>query len=205
MQTPYLVPVQTEYTEVTLKRSRFIATLARVRALKEMRQFHHEITRQHPKASHNCWAAIAGAPDNSNKYGFSDDGEPSGTAGKPMFKVLHYSGKGQIGVIISRYFGGVKLGTGGLVRAYTEVTQTILEQASFTQYSRSSRLTCSFTYADEALFRFILDKYSVTNAQFDYSEKVTVILEIEEVKVEPFTEEVQTSMGCAFRYPKAVE
>ena len=123
----YDVPADEYIAEITIQKSRFISTIKRVQSLDEMRSFYEKIQKAHPKANHNCWAAVSGAPTDSGGYGCSDDGEPSGTAGKPILKVLQYSGLGQVGLIVTRYFGGIKLGTGGLVRAYTEAAQAAVE------------------------------------------------------------------------------
>ncbi len=73
---------------------------------------------KHPDARHNCWGFVAGRPDDSMLWGFSDDGEPSGTAGKPILAQLSGCGVGEITAVVTRYYGGIRLGTGGLVKAY---------------------------------------------------------------------------------------
>lgn len=184
MTDPFFVP-KGEYTrELTVNKSKFISTIRRISSLSEMRQFYNDLRSLHPKANHNCWAAIAGSPEDSTKYGFSDDGEPSGTAGKPIFKVLQHSCKGQLGVVVTRYFGGIKLGTGGLVRAYTQATKTVLEHADFTLFSKTACLTCSFPYEEESSFRYILEQHGVTQAHYTYTEKITVELAIDETAVD---------------------
>lgn len=183
MTYPFLVPKGEYSSETTVNRSKFISTIRRIRSLSEMRQFYNELRTLHPKANHNCWAAVAGSPEDSTRYGFSDDGEPSGTAGKPILKVLQHSGKGRLGVIVTRYFGGIKLGTGGLVRAYTQATKTVLEHADFIRFSSTTSLTCSFPYELESSFRYILEQHEVTQAHYTYTEKVTVELVIDETAV----------------------
>jgi len=79
-------------------------------------------------ATHNCWAYVVGAPGSTAQIGMSDDGEPAGTAGKPMLNVLLGSGVGDVAAVVTRYFGGAKLGTGGLVRAYSGGVKTALQQ-----------------------------------------------------------------------------
>lgn len=195
MKRSYLVPSGEYSSETTLLKSKFITTIRRIQSLSEMRWFYNEIRSHHPKANHNCWAAIAGPPEDSNTYGFSDDGEPSGTAGKPILKVLQFSGKGQAGIIVTRYFGGIKLGTGGLVRAYTEATKTILEKASFIQFSKTVHLACSFPYEDEPLFRYILAQHGNITAKYVYTEKVTARLTIGEVELEEFRNQLQHKLG----------
>ena len=105
--------------------SRFIATLAPVFSIDEARAFIARIKKEFPDASHNVPAYIIGGGNTVTEY-FSDDGEPSGTAGKPVLAVLRGSGLGDVVVVVTRYFGGTLLGTGGLVKAYTESTQMVV-------------------------------------------------------------------------------
>ncbi len=105
--------------------SRFIATLVPVFSMEEARRFIARIKREFADASHNVPAYIIGGGNTVTEY-FSDDGEPSGTAGKPALAVLRGSGFGDVAVMVTRYFGGTLLGTGGLVKAYTESTQLVV-------------------------------------------------------------------------------
>jgi uncharacterized YigZ family protein len=104
--------------------SRFIATLAPAFSIEEARAFIARIKKEFAGASHNVPAYIIGGGNSVTEY-FSDDGEPSGTAGKPALAVLRGSGLGDVAVVVTRYFGGTLLGTGGLVKAYTESTQMV--------------------------------------------------------------------------------
>jgi uncharacterized YigZ family protein len=105
--------------------SRFIATLAPAFNIDEARAFLNRIRQEFADASHNVPAYIIGGGNTVTEY-FSDDGEPSGTAGRPALAVLRGSGLGDVAVVITRYFGGTLLGTGGLVKAYTESTQLVV-------------------------------------------------------------------------------
>lgn len=106
--------------------SRFIATLGPVANVEEARAFIARIKKEFADASHNVPAYIIGGGNTVTEY-FSDDGEPSGTAGRPALTVLRGSGLGDVAVVITRYFGGTLLGTGGLVKAYTESTQLVAQ------------------------------------------------------------------------------
>lgn len=125
----YLVLQEPVIFEEIIKKSRFITYLKYVENLEQAKEFVAEIRKEHPKARHHCWAAVAGRPDESNLYGFSDDGEPTGTAGSPMHTVLVNSKLGNIVSVCVRYFGGILLGTGGLVRAYSNGTAQALKLA----------------------------------------------------------------------------
>ncbi len=113
--------------EQSIQRSRFICTLERVRDAAEAQAFVREMDLEFADATHNCWAYVAGAPGSTNAVGMSDDGEPHGTAGRPMLTVLLHSGIGEIAAVVTRYYGGTKLGTGGLVKAYGGTVQLALE------------------------------------------------------------------------------
>lgn len=125
MSKIYSVPLSEIRREQLVVNSRFIATLAPVFSIDEARAFLTRIKKEFADASHNVPAYIIGGGNTVTEY-FSDDGEPSGTAGKPSLSVLRGSGLGDVAVVVTRYFGGTLLGTGGLVRAYTESTQLVV-------------------------------------------------------------------------------
>jgi uncharacterized YigZ family protein len=128
MSNIYSVPLNEIRREQMVVNSRFIATLAPVFSIDEARAFLARIKKEFSDASHNVPAYIIGGGNTVTEY-FSDDGEPSGTAGKPALAVLRGSGLGDVVVVITRYFGGTLLGTGGLVKAYTESTQMVVTAA----------------------------------------------------------------------------
>ncbi len=121
----YPIPLYEIRRDLVAVNSRFIATLAPVFSIEEARAFLARIRKEFADASHNVPAYIIGGGNTVTEY-FSDDGEPSGTAGKPALAVLRGSGLGDVAVVVTRYFGGTLLGTGGLVKAYTESTQMVV-------------------------------------------------------------------------------
>jgi uncharacterized YigZ family protein len=121
----YLIPLAEIRREQVVVNSRFIATLAPVFSTEEARAFIARVRKEFSDATHNVPAYIIGGGNTVTEY-FSDDGEPSGTAGKPALAVLRGSGLGDVAVVVTRYFGGTLLGTGGLVKAYTESTQMVV-------------------------------------------------------------------------------
>jgi len=125
MSLPYLIPAEEIRREQVVVNSRFIATLAPVANTDKARAFIERIRKEFAKASHNVPAYIIGGGNTVSDY-CSDDGEPSGTAGRPALAVLHGSGLGDVAVVVTRYFGGTLLGKGGLVKAYTESTQMVV-------------------------------------------------------------------------------
>ena len=112
--------------EEVILRSRFITSAAPAATPEAARAFIAEMRLEFADASHNCYAFVAGPPGSTGQIGMSDDGEPSGTAGRPMMAVLLGSGVGDVAVVVTRYFGGIKLGTGGLVRAYSGGIKAVL-------------------------------------------------------------------------------
>ena len=125
MPAPYLIPAEEIRREQTVVNSRFIATLSPVSSVDEARAFIARIRKEFSDATHNVPAYIIGGGNNVIDY-CSDDGEPSGTAGRPALAVLRGSGLGNVAVVITRYFGGTLLGKGGLVRAYTDSAQMVV-------------------------------------------------------------------------------
>ena len=126
MSKTYSIPLHEVRREHVVVNSRFIATLAPVANVEEARAFIARIKKEFADASHNVPAYIIGGGNTVTEY-FSDDGEPSGTAGRPALTVLRGSGLGDVAVVVTRYFGGTLLGTGGLVKAYTESTQLVIQ------------------------------------------------------------------------------
>ena len=127
MTDGYPVPAGRFEARETVKHSLFIATAMRVRTPEEARAAVVGFREAHKEANHNCFAFVAGPPGEGVHTGMSDDGEPKGTAGAPMHRVLTHCGIGEILVVVTRYFGGVKLGTGGIVKAYSAATRSVLD------------------------------------------------------------------------------
>ncbi len=122
----YLIPAGSARVEETILRSRFITTAAPAATVDEARTFIATVRAEFSDATHNCYAYVAGPPGATAQIGMGDDGEPGGTAGRPMLAVLLGSGVGEIATVVTRYFGGTKLGTGGLVRAYSGGIKAVL-------------------------------------------------------------------------------
>jgi uncharacterized YigZ family protein len=128
----YPVPSGRHRVEQSIDRSRFICTIQRVQDAAAGQAMVREVNAEFADATHNCWAYVAGPPGSTNVIGMSDAGEPHGTAGRPMLTVLLHSGVGEIGAVVTRYYGGTKLGTGGLVRAYGGTVQLCLDTIPLT-------------------------------------------------------------------------
>ena len=126
-ESRYPIPAGVHRVQSTIQRSRFITTLAHAPESTAAHEFVKKIREEFPDATHNCWAFAAGPPGSTSHVGLSDDGEPHNTAGKPMLNTLLHSGVGEIVAVCTRYYGGVKLGTGGLSRAYSSGVKLTLD------------------------------------------------------------------------------
>ena len=114
----YPVPAGVHRVETEVRRSRFVATLAPVATVDEAHAFVRAMNDEFADATHNCWAFVVGPPGSTARIGMSDAGEPRGTAGRPMLTALLHGGVGDVAAVVTRWYGGTKLGTGGLARAY---------------------------------------------------------------------------------------
>lgn len=183
MASTYSVPACAHQFEFEIKRSQFISYTEQTPDRVSAEAFLRSIRAKHPQARHVCWAYIAGSPF-STEMSMSDDGEPSGTAGRPMLNVLQHSGLGEITVAVVRYFGGIKLGTGGLQRAYSDAVTGLLE--SLPTKLKIPRVTMQLTYdyAQESMIRHILGQFDCETNQPEYTEKVSMLIAIAESEQE---------------------
>jgi len=160
--TRYMIPaVRMHRVEDTIKRSRFIVSLGHVATVPEAQLFVETIKKEFPDATHNCWAYLAGPAGDTAYIGMSDDGEPHGTAGRPMLNVLLHSEVGQVAAVVTRYFGGIKLGTGGLVRAYAGMVQLGLENVEIREKITPVKLEVVLDYSSITLFKRMLPEFEV--------------------------------------------
>jgi len=150
---PYLIATNDVEEELIVNRSRFICYLQPCDSIAEAKIMLKSLQELHPQASHHCHAFLTKAADNSQGYGFSDDGEPSGTAGKPMLMALQGGDIGHVCAVVVRYFGGTKLGTGGLQRAYGgSVRQALtLLQSKIKIAMVHKTLACQYSQVDDIL------------------------------------------------------
>ncbi|CPR16017.1 FIG000605: protein co-occurring with transport systems (COG1739) [Brenneria goodwinii] len=161
-----------------IKKSRFITLLAATSGIDAAKDFVQRIRAQHPTARHHCWACVAGAPDDSQQLGFSDDGEPSGTAGKPMLSQLMGSGIGEITAVVVRYYGGIQLGTGGLVKAYGGGVQQALKLISLQEKVLQKEYGLRCDYALLPQVESLIYQLGGQILHSDYGAEVTLSLSI---------------------------
>ncbi|MBC3766801.1 YigZ family protein [Neptunicella marina] len=176
-KTSYAIPATEHQIEIEINKSKFIAIANHAANKSTADLLIKTIRAQHPTANHVCWAFIASSPTSTIRS-MSDDGEPSGTAGKPMLAVLEHSGLGEICVCVVRYFGGVKLGKGGLQRAYSGAVSQVLKDLPHTTYEPSISATCEFAYEYDNHIQKLLQQFSVKMISQDFTASILLTIDI---------------------------
>ncbi|PSW11658.1 YigZ family protein [Photobacterium sanctipauli] len=202
---PYLIPAAGASFEEEIKKSRFITYLAHTPNVEAAKAFVQQIKEKHSDARHNCWAFVAGRPEDSMQWGFSDDGEPSGTAGKPILAQLTGCGVGEITAVVTRYSGGIKLGTGGLVKAYGGGVQQALTVLHTKEKIITSVLALSCEYNQVSLVESLLAEYTGRQIEADYGNRVDMTIELDTRLVAEFCAKLTNrSGGQVVAAPKTV-
>ncbi|QNK32234.1 IMPACT family protein [Serratia sp. JUb9] len=182
----YPVPAEAISVSEEIKKSRFITLLAPTCGVEAAKAFIQRVREEHPTARHHCWAFVAGAPEDSQQLGFSDDGEPSGTAGKPILAQLMGSGVGEITAVVVRYYGGIKLGTGGLVKAYGSGVQQALKLLPLVSKVPQLEYTLQCDYAQLALVENLLQQMEGRILHGEYGADVVLHLALPATETETF-------------------
>lgn len=165
-----------------IKKSQFITWMVPISSKEEAKSWLEKSKTEYPDARHHCYAYVMGDTPNNQTAAMSDDGEPSGTAGKPMLSVLQHKPLNNVLVIVIRYFGGIKLGAGGLVRAYSQAVEQAYQIAEkedlLAPVIKSVELKVSISFAEEQWLRHQLDLCGGEIIEVSYSENVTVTIKI---------------------------
>jgi uncharacterized YigZ family protein len=169
-----------------MKRSRFIATAAYADTVEAARAFIQHIRHEMPDATHHVYAFRIGYGSSVNE-GLSDDGEPSGTSGKPTMAVLRGADLGDAVLVITRYFGGTKLGTGGLVRAYSDSAKAVLELLPVTEKVSTSTITLPLPYSNYEQVKRMLPDYQAQILHEDFSDRIELTLSIPDDLLQSFS------------------
>lgn len=175
----YNIPKNKILYQENIKRSRFIVHIGHTPDVSSAREFISDIKGKYADAGHNCWAYVAGRPDDSQVLGFSDDGEPNGTAGKPMLNVLMGSGIGEITAVVTRYFGGIKLGTGGLVRAYGGTLNHALDELETAEKIPEIFVRGTSDYSHQGLIEQILKSYNILELNKEFTADISWYLRMD--------------------------
>ena len=172
--------------EIVEKKSKFIANIFYVESQEEANKCIEEIRKKYFDARHNCFAySILAEEGIVNR--FSDDGEPSGTAGSPMLNILNSNNITNTLVIVTRYFGGILLGTGGLVRAYSDAAKKAIDSTDLVDIEKGKEVLIEISYQDVEKLKYYLNKNSVSIRDTIYKENVEVYVDIENEKFDELT------------------
>ncbi len=173
-----------------IKKSEFIAYAYPVISREEAMFHVEQLREQYPDARHFCWGYIIGDPDNTTSAGFDDDGEPSGTAGRPILNVLQHKSIGNVIIIVVRYFGGIKLGAGGLTRAYAGSAQAAVDEMILQPYVPMTQVQILADFATEAQCRYVVESLGGHIDDVAYSKQVTLTVTIAEADIETLKTEL---------------
>jgi len=183
----WLIPASPVSVVDEIKKSRFITLLAHTDGVETAKAFVESVRAEHPDARHHCVAWVAGAPDDSQKLGFSDDGEPAGTAGKPMLAQLMGSGVGEITAVVVRYYGGVLLGTGGLVKAYGGGVHQALAELTTQRKTPLTEYTLQCEYGQLSGVESLLAQFSGKIVDSDYQAVVHLRVALPQAELPTFS------------------
>lgn len=161
-----------------IKKSQFITWLVPISDRADGMKWLQEAKLQYPDARHHCWAYVIGDSPNSQSAAMSDDGEPSGTAGKPMLNVLQHKPTNNVMAIVIRYFGGIKLGAGGLVRAYSQAVEQSYQLASLQPVVERTEIAVTVPFSDEQWLRHQCQLLSGTIEDVLYNNQVLITIEL---------------------------
>lgn len=185
---PYTLAAPVE-SLLDIKKSRFIGLVYPVAGRPEALAIVDRIWSEHPEATHVCWALLAGGHSAA-----ADDGEPSGTAGRPMLEVLRHQELERVLAVVIRYFGGIKLGAGGLVRAYTDSVAQALLNAEKIPLRDMATLTAQVSYPLEGMMRRLIQQAGATLAEVNHGSVVTLRFTLPTEEAEAFQK--QASEAC---------
>ncbi|MCD7102118.1 IMPACT family protein [Pseudoclavibacter sp. 13-3] len=170
--THFLTPSATADAEIAVQRSRFLGRLASAENEAQARVVIAQARSAHPQARHHCSAFIVG--ERADILRTNDDGEPSGTAGRPILDALQSAGLGQVVCVVTRYFGGILLGTGGLSRAYREAAAAAIEQATLRDVRECAVIELAASHHDAAIVQRAARQHGWAQIGADWGESVTL-------------------------------
>jgi uncharacterized YigZ family protein len=182
----YYIPAKSHEIEIKVKGSKFIAGIRLVRSKDEAEHAYLEIKKKYYDATHNSFAYRI----DSNIFRYSDDGEPNGTAGKPILQMIDSKNLSQTLCVVTRYYGGTKLGTGGLIRAYSDAAKNALDQIKILKQIRRNIIKLVFNYDLENTVRNLLNKYQGKLEGCDYIDYIKMMISVPESQTDSFRKEL---------------
>jgi uncharacterized YigZ family protein len=191
--------------EQEIKRSRFVGIAAPVSTPEEVEKELEKIRDEFPNATHHCWAYVLGNPDAGPKMRFDDAGEPGGTAGKPILNVLQRRKVGDALVVVVRYFGGVKLGAGGLARAYSGTASRVLEQVELATLTKRFPLLVRLDYGDEQTARRLLTRLGIAVLAAEYGDAVVLSVRVTEEESAAVVDEISAATSGRAKFGPATD
>ena len=174
----YPVPAKQVETLYEIKKSKFIACAGFANSRESAMALLDSVKQRYPDARHHCWAYVFGNPNSPSSAAMADDGEPSGTAGKPILNVLQHKDIGDIMIIVTRYFGGIKLGAGGLVRAYSAAAQQAIDALEVRQEIKLEPLSVDIDFKHEQFVRYLVEQAQGKIANCNYASSVVINVEL---------------------------
>lgn len=179
------------HAEILEKKSKFIATLWNIESAEEAEKIIRQTRKKYYDARHNCFAYRVMEERNVREK-FSDDGEPSGTAGAPMLNILQKNNLANVLVIVTRYFGGILLGTGGLLRAYSDSLISAINKANLVKMCLGSQLQAILDYSEFENFKYYCKNNDISIIECQYIENIVCLLNVEEIKINKLVEDFET-------------
>ena len=187
----FITILKDEIAEIVEKKSKFIANICYVESVEQAEEKVKSIKKKYYDAKHNC-VAYRVMEDGQLVEKSSDDGEPSGTAGGPMLNILQKSNLCNIVVVVTRYFGGILLGTGGLVRAYSDATQKAIENCIKVYKVDGIEMAIRLDYANLEIFKYYCKNNDIKITKIDYYEDINLKIEMEKNRKKVFLEDIET-------------
>lgn len=188
--TRYPIPAAEARTEIRVVNSRFIATAAYTPTVEDAKGFIARVRAEFADATHNVFAYVVGYGATTT-LGMSDDGEPGGTAGRPALAVLRGSGLGDVAVVVTRYFGGTLLGTGGLVRAYGDAVRAVLDELPRTEKVERRALLVAIGYSQYEQVKRLVAAHNGTITSDEFAADITLTLSFAVDDVAAFADELR--------------
>lgn len=182
-------PLSSDYCfriQEEIKKSIFIASIGHANSKESAKIFIDRICQEFPDATHNCYAFAVGAPKDTAHIGQSDNGEPHGTAGKPMLNILLHADIGEVVAVVTRYFGGIKLGTGGLVKAYQGAVANAMDLLPSTDKILYAHIVLCCDYEHINLLHYHLPAFDAKIVQEEFLERITYTIELPVLQKDAF-------------------
>ncbi|MBN2788717.1 MAG: YigZ family protein [Candidatus Delongbacteria bacterium] len=171
-----------------IKGSRFIGSIFKTESKEEAEEQLEMIRKKNYSATHNCFAYTVGIDQPVTR--FSDDGEPSGTAGRPMMNVLESSGLSNVLLVVTRYYGGTKLGTGGLMKAYSEAAKEVISNSKIIDVEIKISVEFDYVYDSTSMIMNLINKYEAEIVEEKYGDQVSMRIMLNKAFLESFSDEI---------------